>query len=175
MWRPLVLAALLPMIGSVAPAPADPSQGWQEIAWPFPRDAWPPGRAFRCTQASCGGELEVYLRPKLGFCNCATGVSGDSEVDAVSDVDEIADDFRPVRTGEPVTIDGMAGLTRAYILHMPNGTIRPAAGFAVSHRCDVIVAASQGASAGSAEARRGITALIEKTPVSAWLKSKLVS
>ena len=25
---------------------------WQEIAWPFPRDGWPAGRAFRC--ADCG-------------------------------------------------------------------------------------------------------------------------
>ena len=25
---------------------------WQEIAWPFPRDAWPAGRAFRCRTAS---------------------------------------------------------------------------------------------------------------------------
>ena len=27
---------------------------WHEIAWPFPRDAWPAGRAFRCRSAACG-------------------------------------------------------------------------------------------------------------------------
>jgi len=24
---------------------------WREIAWPFPRDGWPAGRAFRCGAA----------------------------------------------------------------------------------------------------------------------------
>src|SRR5215469_14148914 len=41
---------------------------WQEITWPFPRDGWPAGRAFRCE--TCGGELggvELYVRPKIGF------------------------------------------------------------------------------------------------------------
>ena len=33
---------------------------WQEIAWPFPRDGWPAGKAFRCGAAACGGELEIY-------------------------------------------------------------------------------------------------------------------
>ena len=27
-----------------------PLANWQEIAWPFPRDGWPAGRAFRCEQ-----------------------------------------------------------------------------------------------------------------------------
>ena len=50
---------------------------WRDIAWPFPRDAWPAGRAFRCDAASCGHAVEIYLRPKIGFCNCDTGVADD--------------------------------------------------------------------------------------------------
>ena len=43
---------------------------WQEIAWPYPRDAWPAGRAFRCDASSCGGAVEVYLSSHFsGFPN----------------------------------------------------------------------------------------------------------
>ena len=38
---------------------------WQEIAWPFSRDGWPAGKAFRCGVAACGGEVELYVRPKM--------------------------------------------------------------------------------------------------------------
>src|SRR5271170_2723212 len=58
---------------------------WREIAWPFPRDGWPAGRAFHCDTASCGAEVELYVRPKIGFCNCNSGVADDDEVDRVAD------------------------------------------------------------------------------------------
>jgi len=54
------------------------SEGWREIAWPFPRDGWPAGRAFHCATAVCGDEVEVYVRPKIGFCNCDSGVADDA-------------------------------------------------------------------------------------------------
>src|SRR6266446_3366211 len=50
-------------------------EAWQEIAWPFPRDGWPAGRAFRCSGELCGDDVEVYVRPKIGFCNCDSGVA----------------------------------------------------------------------------------------------------
>ena len=37
--------------------------GWREIAWPFPRDGWPAGRAFRCDTALCGDELPHEFSP----------------------------------------------------------------------------------------------------------------
>jgi len=52
---------------------------WREIAWPLPRDGWPAGRAFRCG-GSCDGDIELYVRPKIGFCNCDSGVADDDEV-----------------------------------------------------------------------------------------------
>ena len=55
--------------------------GWREIAWPFPRDGWPAGRAYHCNAASCGAEIDLYARAKIGFCNCTTGVADDDEVD----------------------------------------------------------------------------------------------
>src|SRR5438309_6652991 len=78
------------------------ADGWQEIAWPFPRDGWPAGRAFHCDVASCGNEINLYIRPKLGFCNCSTGVADDDEVDRVADLDLVSDRFVPLEPGKVV-------------------------------------------------------------------------
>jgi hypothetical protein len=123
---------------------APPRAGeWREIAWPFPRDGWPAGRAFRCDGASCGEEVEVYVRPKLGFCNCGTGVADDDEVDRVADIDMISARFVPLKAGDVVDVADMPGRIRAYRIEMPDGK-RTAIGIAVSHRCDLLVAAAQG-------------------------------
>lgn len=151
----------------------DAAAGWQEIAWPFPRDAWPAGRAFRCGSSDCGGAVEVYVRPKLGFCNCRDGVTSDEEVDAVSDLDMISPQFSSAQAGEPVSIGGMTGRTRRYTLRLPDGTPRPAAGFAMSQRCDLVVAASQGQAAGSPAAQRSIAVLLGSEPVISWIRSRL--
>src|SRR6516225_8724912 len=42
---------------------------WSEVAWPFPVAQWGAGKAFKCKSAGCGGDVHVYLRAKLGFCN----------------------------------------------------------------------------------------------------------
>src|SRR5712664_1452446 len=62
---------------------------WTEIAWPFALDQWGRGRAFQCEAADCGTDVNLYLRPKIGFCNCQTGVADDEELDRVGDVDII--------------------------------------------------------------------------------------
>ena len=48
---------------------------WTEAAWPFPIDQWGQGWAFQCKAADCGIDVNLYLRPKIGFCNCQTGVA----------------------------------------------------------------------------------------------------
>jgi hypothetical protein len=120
------------------------AEGWREIAWPFPRDGWPAGRAFRCETAACGGEVELYVRPKIGFCNCDSGVADDDEVDRVADLDLISERFVPREAGKVTRIADMKGRLRAYDLSMPNGVRHSAVGIAVSHRCDLLVAVAQG-------------------------------
>jgi hypothetical protein len=118
---------------------------WQEIAWPFPRDGWPAGRAFRCD--ACGGEpggIEFYVRAKIGFCNCTTGVADDDEVDRVADLDLISTKFAPREAGRAVKVAGLAGRARAYDLAMPDGARHAAVGIALSQRCDLLVAVAQG-------------------------------
>src|ERR1700691_3138816 len=74
-------------------------EGWREIAWPFPRDGWPAGRAFRCDTASCGEEVELYVRPKIGFCNCDSGVADDDEVGRVAELDLVRARVVPLAGG----------------------------------------------------------------------------
>ena len=58
---------------------------WTEVVWPFPVDQWEGGWAFQCKAADCGIDVDLYLRPKIGFCNCKTGVATDEELDRVSE------------------------------------------------------------------------------------------
>jgi len=56
-----------------ATLPADMHRGqpvWTDAAWPFPIDQWGRGWAYQCKAADCGIEVKLYLRPKVGFCNC---------------------------------------------------------------------------------------------------------
>jgi hypothetical protein len=119
-------------------------EGWQEIAWPFPRDGWPAGRAFRCAAEFCGDEIEVYVRPKIGFCNCDSGVADDDEVDRVADLDLISARFVPLEPGKVIRIADMPGRLRSYDLQMSDGARHAAVGMAVSRRCDLLVAVAQG-------------------------------
>src|SRR5262245_19063008 len=69
------------------------SGGWTEVKWPFPIDQWGTGRAFQCSGENCGTEIKLYLRPKLGFCNCTTGVADDAELDRVGDLELFSERF----------------------------------------------------------------------------------
>ncbi len=128
---------------------------WQEIAWPFPRDGWPAGKAFRCGAAACGGEVELYVRPKMGFCNCDRGVADDDEVDRVADLDLMSERFAPIAPGDVVRIADMPGRIRAYDLKMSNGLRHTAVGAAVSRRCDLLVAVAHGKGDAAGTAARG--------------------
>src|SRR5581483_12221273 len=118
----------------VRPQNGGDERHWQEIAWPYPRDGWPAGRAFRCD--GCAQPIELYVRPKIGFCNCDTGVADDDEVDRVADLDLISDRFAPREAGRAVRVAGLAGRSRAYDLPMADGARHVAVGIALSQRCD---------------------------------------
>src|SRR6202162_82071 len=120
------------------------AEAWQEIAWRFPRDGWPAGRAFRCSGELCGDEVELYVRPKIGFCNCDSGVADDDEVDRVADLDMISPNFVPGAPGNVIRVADMSGRSRAYDLDMSDGSHHAAVGIAVSHRCNLLVAVAQG-------------------------------
>jgi hypothetical protein len=152
------------------PTAAESGSRWQEIAWTFPRDGWPAGRAFRC--ASCGEGVELYVRPKIGFCNCDTGVADDDEVDRVADLDLISARFVPAEAGKVVRVADMAGRSRSYDLKMSDGARHAAIGIALSHRCDLLVAVAQGRAAPS-ELQREALALLVSGEMHRWMMASL--
>src|SRR5262249_46931387 len=116
---------------------------WTEAAWPFPIDQWGQGWAYQCKAADCGIEVNLYLRPKIGFCNCQTGVADDEELDRVGDVDLVGSESPAPGPGRPITVHWMKGRSRGYTVGAP-AVGAPAAksvlSLAFNNRCDVIVA-----------------------------------
>ena len=115
---------------------------WMETKWPFPMDQWGTGRAFACKAAECGGEVKLYLRAKLGSCNCTTGVADDTDLDRMSDFDLVGGEVSPLGAGRPVTIAWMKGRSRAYALAARDPPGKSAISIVFNDRCDMIVARS---------------------------------
>jgi hypothetical protein len=113
---------------------------WTEVKWPFPLDQWGIGRAFQCRAGDCGTEVNLYLRAKLGFCNCATGVSDDTELDRVGDLELLSDRFAGLTDGRPISVGWMSGRSRPYHVTIPYGSPRTALAIAFNDKCDVVVA-----------------------------------
>jgi hypothetical protein len=111
---------------------------WTEGAWPFPIDQWGEGWAFQCKAADCGIDVNLYLRPKIGFCNCQTGVADDAELDRVNDVDLVGSERSALGPGRPITVHWMKGRSRGYRVGTPSA--KPVLSLAFNDRCDVIVA-----------------------------------
>ena len=168
-----VIASAMVALGALSGAAAYQHAGlhqeeaWQEIAWPFPRDGWPAGKAFRCSTAACGGDVQVYVRPKIGFCNCDRGVADDDEVDRVADLDLLSQHFQPRAPGDVVAIADMPGRMRAYDLKMSDGSQQAAIGVAVSRRCDLLVAVAHG-KADTGAMRRGALDFLARSETTRW-------
>jgi hypothetical protein len=112
---------------------------WAEAKWPFPIDQWGTGRAFACKAADCGTDVQLYVRAKLGSCNCTAGVADDADLDRMSDFDLVGGEVSPVAAGRPITIAWMKGRSRAYTL-TANRLGRSAISVVFNDRCDMIVA-----------------------------------
>ena len=111
-----------------------------EVKWPFLRDQWGDGRAFRCAPADCGVEVKVYLRPKIGFCNCDSGVEDDAELDRVGDLELFSDKFIALGKGHEIRVGWMDGRSRPYRVDVPYGQPVIAQAMAFNEKCDVMVA-----------------------------------
>ena len=176
-WPTLAVAALAlgALSGVAAYENAWPRAGsWQEISWPFPRDGWPAGRAFRCEAAWCGGDIEVYVRPKIGFCNCDRGVADDDEVDRVADLDLLSERFAPIEARKIVRVADMPGRIRTYDLRMADGAQHAAIGIAVSRRCDLLVAVAQGRGE-AAGVRRVALEFLGSSKMTDWITAAMES
>lgn len=123
-----------------APVTAAVHPVWTEVKWPFPIDQWGTGKAFHCNASDCGTEADVYLRPKIGFCNCTTGVADDQELERVADLDLFGDRRLALAAGRPIAVRWMKGRSRPYSFSgfLTKGTSTLTIAF--NDRCDVIVA-----------------------------------
>ena len=111
-----------------------------EVRWPFPTDEWGEGKAFRCEKADCGVEVNVYIRAKIGFCNCLTGVSDDNELDRLSDFNLMDGKPSVLGPGHEINIAWMKGRSRAYTITEPYHAPSSVLAIAFNDRCDAVVA-----------------------------------
>jgi hypothetical protein len=129
-----------PLLGysKIVTTPSHPV--WTEVKWPFPMDAWGKGKAFRCGAADCGVEVNFYIRAKIGFCNCATGVSDDDELDRLSDFSLMGDKPSVLGPGHPIRVAWMNGRSRSFAVADSYRARTSALAVAFNEHCDAVVA-----------------------------------
>jgi hypothetical protein len=161
-------------IGLRAPERAGvPAQSnFVEIKWPFPRDMWGDGRAFRCAAADCGVEVSLYLRPKIGFCNCDTGVADEAELDRVADLELFSPKFVGLTNGDDIRVGWMRGLSRIYQVDIPYDRIRPIMAMAFNQNCDVMVATIVAPLEHYPSAERHVLAFLNGEPILKWTRTQ---
>jgi hypothetical protein len=150
-----------------------PRPAWTEVQWPFPMDQWGKGRAFSCKAADCGTEVKVYLRAKLGSCNCSTGVADDDELDRMSDFDLVGGEVSPIGAGRPIVIAGMKGRSRVYTLTARNAPGKTALSVAFSERCDMVVATAVVPHDRAAAIEPGVVDFLNSSTVQRWTEATL--
>ncbi len=145
---------------------------WNETRWPFLLDQWGVGKAYVCMPAACGARIDVFIRPKIGFCNCTTGVSDDGELERVADTDLVSPTVRPLGPGTPVKVGWMHGMSRIYQMSgdMPGERLLSVA---FNDECDVVVALATLGKADPAAAGPAVIAFLNTTPVVLWAKKEL--
>lgn len=117
---------------------ATPHPVWAEVPWPFPVDPWGKGKAFLCKVSDCGTVVNVYIRAKIGFCNCLTGVSDDEELARISDFDLFKNALSPLAPGQGISVAWMKGRSRPFLFEGQATKSVLSVGF--NDRCDAIIA-----------------------------------
>jgi hypothetical protein len=171
-------AALFGVRTSINPTAANPTAPaaiapvWTEAKWRFPMDQWGLGKAFDCAAADCGGQVQLYVRPKIGFCNCATGVSDETELERVADTELLRAKSRALGPGRPIKVGWMRGLSRSYAASDGETTERLVS-VAYNDECDVVVAVAQFAHGDPALIEPAILAFLNSNPMVLWAKKEL--
>jgi hypothetical protein len=141
---------------------------WREITWPFPLDPWDPGRAFLCQAARCGHDVRIAIRPKIGFCNCTTGVSDDEEIDRMGDLVILGPRYQPEVPGWPVALGTLKGRARRYVFEPVVGRQIHAVSLATSKACDVVVAMIDSDAPIASEVEESAISFLSRGGVAAW-------
>ena len=118
-------------------------------------------------------EVNVFVRAKIGFCNCTTGVSDDAELDRVGDISLISDRFIGVSESEPVKVGWMTGRRRLFDVVPQSAPHKGAMAVAINDKCDVIVATVTSGRDVPMEAQRAALAFLNTEPVLKWARTEL--
>ncbi len=151
---------------------------WSEENWPFLIDQWGVGKAFTCASADCGVRIDLFVRPKIGFCNCSTGVSDDAELQRVADTELIGGDAKPLGPSHPVKVGWMRGLSRAYFVSNESSAPSKVAmnrviSVAFNDECDVVVALVTLGDGDPAVIEPAVVSFLNTRPVVLWVKKEL--
>jgi hypothetical protein len=166
-------AGLAGLLGGDAATVGATRPVWNEVKWPFPMDQWGFGKAFRCAPADCGTEVNVFLRPKIGFCNCATGVSDDLELDRIGDLELYSDKWIGLADGREIKVGWMSGRSRPYKVEMRYSAPVYAHAIGFNDKCDVVVATVVAAQGQLAVADRMAIDFLNTDRVLRWAEKEL--
>jgi len=155
---------------ATAPA-ARATPAFAEAKWPFLMDQWGVGRAFRCGAETCGTDVDVYVRAKIGFCNCTTGVSDDDELERVGDIELIGAKYQPTTAGHPIAVAWMKGRSRPY--DVQGRAAGSTLALAFNDHCDVIVATAVVPQGSAARVEPAVLAFLNSDTVLNWAKQAL--
>jgi hypothetical protein len=143
---------------------------WTEAQWPFSVDEWGKGKAFRCEAADCGVEVNLYIRAKIGFCNCTTGVSDDDELDRLADLRLMGEKPSALSAGRPISVAWMKGRSRAYTNQRSQDS---ALAIAFNDRCDAVVATATVAHPRPGAIEPSVIAFLNSKTVVRWAEVTL--
>src|SRR5436190_12343272 len=152
---------------------ASPAPVWSEVPWPFPMDQWGKGKAFTCKAADCGTPVTLYIRAKIGFCNCSTGVADDEELDRISDFELIGGQVSAPAAGRPITVAWMKGRSRPFDVRAAMGAEASALSVGFNDRCDAIVATAVVAPGQAAEVEPAVLEFLNSRTVLRWAEMAL--
>jgi hypothetical protein len=162
-----------PLLGRIGVASPPSHPKWMEVQWPHPTDEWGKGKAFRCEAADCGVEVNLYIRAKIGFCNCKTGVSDDDELDRLSDFRLMGETPSVLGPGHPINVAWMKGRSRAYAIADPYRARNSALAVAFNDRCDAVVATAVVAQDRPAAIEPSVIAFLNSETIVHWAEVTL--
>jgi hypothetical protein len=168
----LVSALVAAAWSALPPGATARKPAWTEVAWPFPMDPFGIGKAFRCKAADCGSEVNIYLRAKLGFCDCKTGVADDDDLDRMGDI-ALLGEVSPLGAGRPISVASMKGRSRAYAFNTRNSLGTTVISVVFNDRCDMIAATAVLGHENPADSEPGVMAFLNGGTVMRWAETTL--